>query len=200
MKRTIAAAWTSLAAGGAIAAAVIALGLAPAEKVAAKPIGLKQGDIVTPFEPHHLAGPDKGTETCPPCKYGMLPAVQVWARGESDQVLLGIAQRLSSEMTASKKDLRAFMILVADTEAEKAQAKRVAAGMETDLKIKNVALAHLPSNHEAVANYGFPLDGSVKNMAVVYSKLKVTETIPNVLADPIGLDDLSRAVRAAQID
>lgn len=28
--------------------------------------GLEVGQMVTPFHPYHVAGPDKGTDTCPP--------------------------------------------------------------------------------------------------------------------------------------
>ena len=28
--------------------------------------GLNVGDMVTPFNPTHIAGPDKGTNKCPP--------------------------------------------------------------------------------------------------------------------------------------
>ena len=46
--------------------------------IAATPVdsGLKVGEMVTPYHPKHVAGPDKGISNCPPCTYDNRPAVQ----------------------------------------------------------------------------------------------------------------------------
>src|SRR5205085_11032276 len=77
--------------------------------------GLKAGEAVSPFEPTHVSGPLKGTNSCPPCTYGILPQVQVWVNADNPENVEAIAKLLNDE-SASKKaaKLQTFLIFVTD--------------------------------------------------------------------------------------
>src|ERR1019366_6995653 len=70
---------TGILLSGALASAIaisgVANGLSPAGGMKS---GVAKGGVLSAFEPYHVSGADKNTETCPVCKYPTNPAVQVW--------------------------------------------------------------------------------------------------------------------------
>jgi len=155
--------------------------------------GLEVGEMVTPFHPTHVSGPDKGTDTCPPCKYGALPAVQVWVNNDDDANVMGIAKSLSAEVGASKVDLKAFVIKLSSCDACVTSTKDLAAKG----KFENIAMAYLPNKDTAVKNYKVNTDASVKNTVFVYRDRKVVAKFVNLKADKAGLGDLHAAIAKA---
>jgi len=156
--------------------------------------GLKVGEKVFAFHPKHVAGPHKGTDACPPCTYGNLPQVQVWINGDSVENYGAIAKTLQSAMDANKDaKLKTFMIVL--TEPSKATA--VAGALEHTagkLGLKDVAVAYLPTNDEAVTNYQVNTAKEVKNTIFVYRDRTVKTKFVNLKADANGLADLKKAI------
>lgn len=155
--------------------------------------GLAVGEMVTPFHPTHVAGPDKGTDTCPPCKYGALPAVQVWVNTDDEANVAAIAKSLSSEVKSSKSDLKSFVIKLTHCDACVASTKDLAAST----KLTNIGIAHLSSKDEAVKNYKVNTDSSVKNTVFVYKDRKVVAKFVNLKGDKAGLGQLHAAIAKA---
>lgn len=156
--------------------------------------GLNVGETVTPFHPKHLSGPDKGTDTCPPCKYGNLPAVQVWVNHDSAENVGKIADVLAAEVGDSKANLKAFVINL--TMCEKCEEK--ANTMAKTTKHDNIAIAMLPVKDEAVKNYKVNTDSSVKNTVFVYRNRKVVAKFVNLEANAKGLGELRAAIAKAE--
>jgi len=155
--------------------------------------GLEVGEMVTPFHPTHVSGPDKGTDTCPPCKYGALPAVQVWVNNDDEANVMAIAKSLSSEVKASKADLKAFVIKLSNCDACVTATKEMAGKASLD----NIAMAYLPSKDKAIQNYKVNTDASVKNTVFVYRDRKVVAKFVNLKADKAGLGELHAAIAKA---
>ncbi len=172
--------------------AVIALAL-PVMALAPQS-GLNVGEKVSAYHPQHVSGPDAGTDTCPPCKYGNRPAVQVWLNGESEENIMAMAKALDSKVAGSKKEFKAFMINLTHCDAcvdgTKAVAKKSG--------LKNVAMAYLPKTDEAVKAYKVNTSADVKNTVFVYKNREVVAKFVNLKADAEGLKALSAAV--AKID
>lgn len=156
--------------------------------------GLKVGEITNAFEPHHVSGPDKGTDTCPVCKYGNRPAVQVWVNGDEPENVVAIANELDKKMAASKAEFRAFVVYLTHcnkcVEMTDTLAKKV--------KGNHVAMTHLPITSEAVKDYKVNTASDVKNTVFVYKNRKVTAKFVNFKADAAGLKALNSAI--AKID
>lgn len=174
-----------VAAGAAIALTVFAFGGAKS--------GLEVGEMVTPFHPTHLSGPDKGTDTCPPCKYGARPAVQVWNNGDKDANIEAIAKTISAEVADSKADLKGFVINL--TMCAGCESK--AAGMASKAPA-NIAIAKLANTNEAVKNYKVNIDAEVKNTIFVYRNKKVVAKFVNLEANEKGLAELQAAIGKAE--
>lgn len=176
---------------GAVAAFALAL---PVMATAPVDSGLKVGDLVTPFHPTHVGGPDKGTDTCPPCKYGMRPAVQVWHNHDDEANLVAMIDHLGNKVSKSKNELKAFAIRVSMCAGCEGETVKLA----DKVKAKNVGIAHVASNDDAVTNYKFMVDNSVKNTVFVYKDKKVVAKFVNLKADKAGLAKLDAAI--AKVD
>lgn len=159
--------------------------------------GLNVGEYVSPFHPTHVSGPDKGTDTCPPCKYGNLPAVQAWFNQDSEENVMALARTVSSEVKESSKDLKGFMIMVANCAACEAGAKTLGAKAETK-GLKNVAVAYIGKGDESIKNYKINLDTKVKNTVIVYNKRQVVAKFVNLKGNEAGIGQLKAALAAAQ--
>lgn len=178
------------AAFGTLALAAIALpvfAMAPTS-------GLNVGERVSAFHPTHVAGPDAGTDTCPPCKYGNRPMVQVWTNMDDPANVMAIVKNLEKKVGASKNELKAFVINLTHCQAcvdgTKELGKKAGA--------TNVGIAHLPSDHEAVKLYRVNTDESVKNTVFVYRNRTVAARFVNLKADEAGLKALNEAI--AKVD
>lgn len=170
------------------AMAVPVFALAPATS------GLAVGESVTPFHPMHVSGPDAGTDTCPPCKYGNRPAVQVWANMDDAANLQAIAKNLSGKVASSKNELKAFVINLTHCDKCIDGTKSMAAKSKLD----NIAFTYLPSDSEFVKNYKVNTESEVKNTVFVYKNKKVVAKFVNLKADEKGLKELNAAI--AKID
>jgi hypothetical protein len=155
--------------------------------------GLRAGEFVTPFEPTHVTGPLKGTNSCPPCTYGVLPQVQVWVNADKAENVAALA-KLLNDATEAKKDakLRTFVIFVTDskhTSALKDYLPKLAERVGN-----SVHIAYIDRSDEALANYKINTAADVKNTVIVYKNRKVTETFVNLSADAKGKVALTDAI------
>jgi hypothetical protein len=154
--------------------------------------GLKVGDTVTPFNPTHITGPLKGTNNCPPCTFGSRPQVQVWVNDDNMRNVIDISRRLEKEMQENgKSELKAFVVFLTDKPEEtgkflEALAQRIGS--------KEVGLAYLKRDDQAVRNYKVSAGADVKNTIFVYKNKTVSEKFVNLKADEKGLGELSAAI------
>lgn len=155
--------------------------------------GLNVGEMVTPFHPKHIAGPDKGTDTCPPCKYGARPAVQAWiSPSESHDTVAAIAKTLSANIKAHKDaDLKGFMIMLTMCSACEGKANKFA----ESAKIENLGIATLSTTDGAVKNYKVSTEKDVKNTVIVYKDKKVSAKFVNLTNSKEDLAKLEAAIQ-----
>ncbi|WP_425396326.1 YceI family protein [Aeoliella sp.] len=73
--------------------------------------GLAVGESIEPWTPVHVAGPDKGTRTCPLCTYLTQPAIVVFAKdGPNTERLLAEVEQLLAEHNA--QGLKGFVAVL----------------------------------------------------------------------------------------
>lgn len=151
--------------------------------------GLEVGETVTPFHPTHFSGPDKGTDTCPPCKYGNRPAVMVWVNTDDTENITRLSRALSTGVN-NNEDLKAFMIFMANCEMCVESFQQI--GKET--RYTNIGMAHVMKTDAAVKNYKINTDSSVKNTVLVYKNRQVVEKFVNFEATPENVQKLNAAI------
>jgi len=172
----------------AIAIAALSLSAFAAES------GLKKGEEVAPYHPSHVAGPFANTDKCFPCNFKQRPQVQAWFNGDDSANIGKIAADLDKAISKyAKTEFKAMIVILVD-ESELAAKKTKYADWAKGAKLKNVAVALLPKNHEAVKDYKFSLSGDVKNTVFVYKNWKVTDKMVNLVADKNGLTNLNKAI------
>ncbi len=152
--------------------------------------GLEVGEMLTPFHPTHVSGPDAGTDTCPPCKYGARPAVQIWANMDDAANLKALAANVSKKVASSKNELKGFVVNLTHcdkcVDGTKAMAK--------EAKLTNIGITYLKSDTEYVKNYKVNVAPEVKNTVFVYKDKKVVAKFVNLKADEAGLKQLNAAI------
>jgi protocatechuate 3,4-dioxygenase beta subunit len=181
-------------------AAMVVAGAVVATTAGNAKSGLNVGEMVTPFHPTHVSGPDKGTDTCPPCKYGARPAVQVWSNHDSEENSAKLAAFLSEEVEELEDaGFKGFMIML--TNCDKCVDKSKALGATAEKKgWKNIGVAHLAIDTDYVKNYKVNTSADVKNTVFVYKNRKVVAKFVNLKADKAGLAKLDQAIHAVTVD
>ncbi len=155
--------------------------------------GLKPGEFTPAYEPHHSTGPDKGTETCPVCKYGQLPIVQVWVNGDSAENVVSLARSLEGRLDkVGLKKLRVFFTFVEPEGKSAAAFGKELVALAARARVKQVAFTHLSATSVPVKDYKINL--AAKNTIFVQKKMKVKATFVDLKADNAGLAQLSAAV------
>ncbi len=147
--------------------------------------GLEAGEKVSAFRPTHVAGPDKGTKTCPPCKYGNRPAVQVWVNGDDPKNVAAIMASLAkSGDTHKKAELKTFVLFITDKDASKVTEKELTEmGMclcTCCCDCSNVGVAFVSPTDPAIEKYKINTDSSVKNTVITYRDKTVVSKQINV--------------------
>jgi hypothetical protein len=156
--------------------------------------GIRVGDEVTSFNPHHVTGPNKGTDACPPCTYGHKPMVQAWVNGPDKDAITEIAKTLDAAMAANKSSqLKTFVIVLVD-KAQVNETKKTLEDIAEKNALDKVGLAYLEKSDEAVTDYKVNVAPEVKSTIFVYKDLTVKSKFVNLKTDKEGLGELNAAI------
>lgn len=159
--------------------------------------GLQPGETIIPFHPDHISGPLAGTSNCFPCTYGNRPAAQAWVHGEDMKVVGKLIHELQESMDNNKdKEFKAMMVMVLDNEGQKAKAKEQLKDTIEKSGGKDVAVALVTKDHEAVKQYKINLSPDVKNTVIFYKNRKIVNNLVNLKLNTEGCSGLCEHVAA----
>lgn len=154
--------------------------------------GLDNGAGCPAFDPYHVSGPDRNTETCPMCKYGARSqGVIIWLNDADWKSIDPILLRMESEIkTRGLRNFRVFVVYMNPNGLTKAELVKEAQTKAKELNLDKVALTCVlsSSDPESAALYKINPDKAVKNTVLVYSKRKVVHKVINLEA--AGLNEL----------
>ena len=182
---------------GAIAGTLAILGGAASLAFAPKlNSGVEAGETLSAFQPHHVTGANKNSDTCPVCMYPQNPAVQVWVNGDDEKNVRALVRNLEQETTANKaKKFKAFVVFINPQRQSASVMNAKLAKIGAEEKLKNVALAYLPGPTDpAVTDYKINTAETVKNTVFVYRARKVATKFVNFTADAADLKTLDAAI------
>ena len=173
--------WNGIVAATALAHVVGWVSIA----AAAPPMsGLRPAETVEPWNPLHVAGPDRGTNTCPVCSYLEKPVVVVFAKDTPNTVAL--VAKFENLATAKKRS--GLRVIVAIVDAGEDRLVHLAA----ELKITTVALCHLNPKTRAADLKAYRIDPAAEATLMVYRDYTVTATFVDVQA--AAFDTVAAAV------
>jgi len=164
--------------------------------------GLKVGENAPAFDPTHVSGPDRGTSTCPMCKYGQGQGVMIWLNTDDLTDATAMAKRLEHEIQAKGLDkMRAFIVYMNPSGKLEQDVKTILADFTKAAGLKNVAVTYVPNptDKETAGLYKINPDSTVKNTVLVYHKRTVVEKYVNMPATDAEMDRVVATIdRAAK--
>lgn len=142
-----------------------------------KQSGLNIGEDQPSFTPFHAFGPDKGTQTCPVCKYGRYHGILYFVGNNPNWTETKEWLRfLEQESEKRKKYLKVYFVYGNSKSYNKQERQIELDKLGNELNIKNTALTFVPSftdkNTEADLN---KINPSVENTFIIYKHRSIVD-------------------------
>ncbi len=139
--------------------------------------GRNAGEEVFSFMPYHAWGPDKGTKTCPICKYGWYHGILYFvgnqpAWPEIKQWLLF----LEKESKKREKYLKVYFVYGNEADYNKASREKELETLGHNLKLQNVALTFVPSFNDTESEVHLnKINPATQNTFVLYKRSRIID-------------------------
>lgn len=144
--------------------------------------GLNIGEDQPSFIPFHAFGPDKGTRTCPVCKYGRFHGIIYFVGNNPnwDDIKKWLTF-LEQESVTRSKYLKAYFVYGNENGYNKDKRQNELEKIGIDLNLKNVALTFVPSmaDTESEANLN-KINPNVENTFVIYRHRTIIDKYINL--------------------
>jgi protocatechuate 3,4-dioxygenase beta subunit len=142
-----------------------------------KQSGLNIGEDQPSFDPVHAYGPDKGTHTCPVCKYGRYHGILYFVGNKPDwNEIKCWLQFLEQESIKRQKYLKAYFVYGSENSYGKDKRQKELEKLGNELKIKNVALTFVPSFSDKESNVFLnKINPSVENTFIIYKHRSIID-------------------------
>lgn len=142
----------------------------PVTNTSAKQSGLQIGEDNPSFIPYHAFGPDKGTRTCPVCKYGRFHGIVYFVGNNPDwNDIKKWLTFLEQESTKRSKYLKAYFVYVNEKKYNKDTRQKELESIGKELSLKNIALTFVPSMNDSESEVNLnKINPNVLNTFVIY--------------------------------
>jgi protocatechuate 3,4-dioxygenase beta subunit len=144
--------------------------------------GRNIGEDVMSFTPYHAWGPDKGSSTCPVCKYGWYHGILFFVGNNPDwpeikQWLLF----LDSLSIKREKYLKAYFIYGNEESYSKLNRETELESLGKELQLKKIALTFVPSFSDRETDvYLNRVNPETKNTIIIYKRSNIVEKYINL--------------------
>ena len=142
----------------------------PTTQKSEKQSGLQIGEDNPSFIPFHAYGPDRGTRTCPVCKYGRYHGVVYFVGNNPNwNEIKKWLTFLEQESVTRSKYLKAYFVYGNEKNYNKTQREKELEKIGQELHLKNIALTFVPSltDTESEVNLN-KINPSVENTFIIY--------------------------------
>ncbi len=165
----------------------------PAKKSVAIQSGLEIGEDNPSFIPYHAYGPDKGTRTCPVCKYGRFHGIIFFVGNHPNwKDIKKWLVFLEQESITRKKYLKAYFVYGNEKEYLKSKRQKELEDIGLDLNIKNMALTFVPSMADTETEVHLnKINPSVENTFVIFKNRSIIEKFVNYRATAVNFKIIS---------
>jgi protocatechuate 3,4-dioxygenase beta subunit len=144
--------------------------------------GNSVGEDVFSFTPFHAWGPDKGTKTCPVCKYGWYHGILYFVGNNPNwSDIYQWLTFLESESNRREKYLKVYFVYGNETGYNKSNREKELAKIGTDLSLEKVALTFVPSFSDLPSEmYLNNIHQSVENTFLLYKRSRIIDKFVNL--------------------
>lgn len=144
--------------------------------------GLQVGEDQPSFIPFHAFGPDKGTRTCPVCKYGRYHGI-VYFVGDKpnwDDIKKWLEQ-LDNESIIREKYLKAYFVYGNSNNFNKQTRQMELEKIGTELNLQKIALTFVPSFADTESEVNLNnINPNVENTFIIYRHRTIVDKYINL--------------------
>ena len=149
----------------------------PIENISQKSSGKNIGEDVISFTPFHAYGADKGTKTCPICKYGWYHGILYFVGNKPNwNEIKDWLKFLDIESQKREKYLKVYFVYGKDTNYNKNERTQELEELGTELDLKKVALTFVPSFKDKTSEVHLnKIDPNVNNTFFIYKRSNIID-------------------------
>lgn len=144
--------------------------------------GLNIGEDQPSFMPFHAFGPDKGTRTCPVCKYGRYHGI-IYFVGDNPNLadIKKWLKQLDNESVSREKYLKAYFVYGSSKNYNKQARQIELEKIGEELSLQKIALTFVPSfsDTESETNLN-KINTSVENTFIIYRHRTIVDKYVNL--------------------
>ena len=142
-----------------------------------KQSGLEIGEDNPSFIPYHAFGPDKGTRTCPVCKYGRFHGIVYFVGNNPDwDDIKKWLSFLEQESISREKYLKAYFVYGNEKDYNKETRQKELEKIGLELSLKKIALTFVPSMSDIESEvYLNKINPTVENTFVIYRQITIID-------------------------
>ncbi|TXI34725.1 MAG: intradiol ring-cleavage dioxygenase [Niabella sp.] len=176
----------------------------PKQPDAGNPIksGLEIGQDQPSFMPFHAWGPDKGTQTCPVCKYGRYHGIIYFVGNDTNWAeIKSWLQFLELESERRMKYLKVYFVYGNSCNYNKSSRQKQLEQIGKELQIKNTALTFVPSfdDKETEANLN-SLNPDAANTFIIFKHRNIVDKYINLKPSQNAFNLISNSLDKTQGD
>jgi protocatechuate 3,4-dioxygenase, beta subunit len=165
----------------------------PETNKATKQSGLEIGEDNPSFIPYHAFGPDKGTRTCPVCKYGRFHGIVYFVGNNPNwQEIKKWLTFLEQESTKRSKYLKAYFVYGNEKGYNKDTRQKELESIGKELNLKNIALTFVPSMNDVESEVNLnKINPNVANTFVIYRHRTIIDKFIDLPASKENFEAIS---------
>ncbi len=144
--------------------------------------GRNIGEDIISFIPYHAWGPDKGTRTCPICKYGWYHGILYFVGNNPDwDDIKQWLNFLEVESKKREKYLKVYFVYGNEEKYNKSSREKELATLGKELQLQKVALTFVPSFSDRESEIDLnKINPTVENTFILYRRSRLIDKFVNL--------------------
>lgn len=158
--------------------------------------GLNIGEDQPSFTPFHAYGADKGTQTCPVCKYGRYHGILYFVGNHPNWNDIKKWLRFLDEENVKRKDvLKVYFIYGNQKDYQKSARQKLLEELGKDLELKKVALTFVPNFADVATEVNLnKINAAVPNTFIIYKNRNIVDKFVNLEPIPQNFNKITESL------
>ncbi|MAK36670.1 MAG: intradiol ring-cleavage dioxygenase [Flavobacteriaceae bacterium] len=166
----------------------------PKDNITKPDSGKSIGESIFSFTPYHAYGPDKGTKTCPICKYGWYQGILYFVGNHPNWTdIKEWLSFLDAESLAREKHLKVYFVYGNETDYQNNRSNKTLARLGAELNLQTVALTVVPSFSDISSEIHLnEINPEVENTFLIYKRSTIIENYVNLRPTQENFDKIKK--------
>lgn len=165
----------------------------PVQKIISESSGKNIGEDIISFTPYHAYGSDKGTKTCPICKYGWYHGILYFVGNIPDwENIKDWLIFLDKESLKRDEYLKVYFVYGNETNYSKENRILELEALGNELGLKQVALTFVPSFKDEISEVHLnEIDPNAENTFLIYKRSNIIDKYVNLKPNQDNFNKIS---------